>query len=166
MSTKAYYPISEIGAGKPGFSKTRSIIEAAFYGNNVIKVDTLKEAYDEALLNEEDLKNISCGYYELYQFDIYSEYENLYSGLYDPHEELSQSKERELKLAYLEHIKHPEYSDDSVKILYYGTYNGNIVAGLSCDYIIIDIVSHEKFEIGGVMFYKFWEGRILVYHCS
>lgn len=127
---------------------------------------TLKEAYDEALLNEEDLKNISCGYYELYQFDIYSEYENLYSGLYDPHEELSQSKERELKLAYLEHIKHPEYSNDSVKILYYGTYNGNIVAGLSCDYIIIDIVSHEKFEIGGVMFYKFWEGRILVYHCS
>ena len=32
--TKAYYPISEIGAKKPGFSKTRSIIETAFYGNN------------------------------------------------------------------------------------------------------------------------------------
>lgn len=48
MSTKAYYPISEIGAGKPGFSKTRSIIEAAFYGNNVIKVETLKEAYELA----------------------------------------------------------------------------------------------------------------------
>ena len=48
MSTKAYYPISEIGAGKPGFSKTRSIIEAAFYGNNVVKVNTLKEAYELA----------------------------------------------------------------------------------------------------------------------
>jgi phosphoenolpyruvate carboxykinase (ATP) len=48
MSTKAYYPISEIGAGKPGFSKTRSIIEAAFYGNNVVKVNTLKEAYEIA----------------------------------------------------------------------------------------------------------------------
>ncbi len=48
MSTKAYYPISEIGAGKVGFSKTRSIIEAAFYGNNVIKVNTLKEAYELA----------------------------------------------------------------------------------------------------------------------
>ena len=36
MSTKAYYPIHEIGAGKPGFSKTRSIIEAAFYGNNKV----------------------------------------------------------------------------------------------------------------------------------
>ncbi|MDR2043554.1 MAG: phosphoenolpyruvate carboxykinase (ATP) [Clostridium sp.] len=48
MSTKAYYPISEIGAGKPGFAKTRSIIEAAFYGNNVIKVTTLKQAYELA----------------------------------------------------------------------------------------------------------------------
>ncbi len=48
MSTKAYYPISEIGAGKPGFAKTRSIIEAAFYGNNVVKVTTLKEAYELA----------------------------------------------------------------------------------------------------------------------
>ena len=46
MATKAYYPINEIGAGKPGFSKTRSIIEAAFYGNNVVKVNTLKEAYE------------------------------------------------------------------------------------------------------------------------
>lgn len=45
MSTKSNYPISEIGKGKPGFSKTRSIIEAAFYGNNVIPVNTLKEAY-------------------------------------------------------------------------------------------------------------------------
>ncbi|MDO4787678.1 MAG: phosphoenolpyruvate carboxykinase (ATP) [Johnsonella sp.] len=48
MSTKAYYPISEIGAGKPGFSKTRSIIETAFYGNNVIKITTLREAYELA----------------------------------------------------------------------------------------------------------------------
>lgn len=45
MSTKSNYPIREIGKGKPGFSKTRSIIEAAFYGNNVIPVNTLKEAY-------------------------------------------------------------------------------------------------------------------------
>ena len=48
MSTKAMYPLSEIGAGKVGFSKTRSIIEAAFYGNNVVKVETLKEAYNLA----------------------------------------------------------------------------------------------------------------------
>ena len=48
MSTKAYYPIAEIGKDKPGFSKTRSIIEAAFYGNNVVKVNTLKEAYELA----------------------------------------------------------------------------------------------------------------------
>ena len=48
MATKANYPISEIGKGKVGFSKTRSIIEAAFYGNNVVKVETLKEAYNLA----------------------------------------------------------------------------------------------------------------------
>jgi phosphoenolpyruvate carboxykinase (ATP) len=48
MSTKAYYKHEEFGAGKPGFAKTRSIIEAAFYGNNVIKVNTLKEAYELA----------------------------------------------------------------------------------------------------------------------
>ncbi|MCI5744913.1 MAG: phosphoenolpyruvate carboxykinase (ATP) [Erysipelotrichaceae bacterium] len=48
MSTKAFYPISEIGKGKPGFSKTRSIIEVAFYGNNVVKVNSLKEAYNLA----------------------------------------------------------------------------------------------------------------------
>ena len=48
MATKAYYPISEIGAGKTGFSRTRSIIETAFYGNNVIKINNLKEAYELA----------------------------------------------------------------------------------------------------------------------
>ena len=48
MSTKAFYPINEIGKGKPGFAKTRSIIEAPFYGNNVVKVNSLKEAYDLA----------------------------------------------------------------------------------------------------------------------
>ena len=48
MATKAYYPLDEIGAGKVGFSRTRSIIEAAFYGNNVVKVNTLKEAYELA----------------------------------------------------------------------------------------------------------------------
>ena len=48
MATKAYYPRTEIGPNKVGFSKTRSIIEAAFYGNNVIKVNTLKEAYELA----------------------------------------------------------------------------------------------------------------------
>lgn len=48
MSTKAYYPIDEIGPGKIGFSRTRSIIEAPFYGNNVVKVNTLREAYQLA----------------------------------------------------------------------------------------------------------------------
>lgn len=45
MATKANYKRSEIGPGKTGFSRTRSIIETAFYGNNVEKITTLKEAY-------------------------------------------------------------------------------------------------------------------------
>lgn len=49
MATRANYKRSEIGPGKVGFSKTRSIIEAAFYGNNVVKVNNLKEAYQLAL---------------------------------------------------------------------------------------------------------------------
>ena len=48
MSTKAFYKHEEIGPNKPGFAKTRSIIEAAFYGNNVVKVNTLREAYELA----------------------------------------------------------------------------------------------------------------------
>ena len=48
MSTKMQYKRSEIGPGKQGFSKTRSIIEAAFYGNNVVEVKTLEEAYELA----------------------------------------------------------------------------------------------------------------------
>ncbi|MCH5266090.1 MAG: phosphoenolpyruvate carboxykinase, partial [Lachnospiraceae bacterium] len=48
MATKANYKLEEIGAGKVGFSKTRAIIEAGFYGNNVVKVNTLKEAYNLA----------------------------------------------------------------------------------------------------------------------
>ena len=55
MSTKAYYKRSEIGPNMPGFPKvgtpvtnTRAIIEAAFYGNNVVKVNTLREAYELA----------------------------------------------------------------------------------------------------------------------
>ena len=48
MATKANYKLDEIGAGKVGFSKTRAIIEAGFYGNKVVKVNTLKEAYNLA----------------------------------------------------------------------------------------------------------------------
>ena len=55
MSTKAYYSRTEIGPNKTGFPKTgaavtntRAIIEGAFYGNNVVKVNTLREAYELA----------------------------------------------------------------------------------------------------------------------
>lgn len=48
MSTQAYFSRDEINANNPVFSQTRTIIETLFYGNNVIKVSTLKAAYELA----------------------------------------------------------------------------------------------------------------------
>lgn len=48
MATKQRYKRSDIGPGKQGFSKTRSIIEAAFYGNNVVEVPDITTAYELA----------------------------------------------------------------------------------------------------------------------
>ena len=48
MSTKYFYPQSQIGPGKVGFARTRSIIEQPFYANNVEHVTTLAEAYNLA----------------------------------------------------------------------------------------------------------------------
>ena len=48
MSTKAFFKHDEIGKDKVGFAKTRSIIEAPFYGNNVTMVTSLAQAYELA----------------------------------------------------------------------------------------------------------------------
>jgi phosphoenolpyruvate carboxykinase (ATP) len=48
MSTKAYFKREEVSASNPIFEQTRAIIETPFYGNNVVKVNTLKEAYELA----------------------------------------------------------------------------------------------------------------------
>lgn len=45
MATKSRFPRTEIGADNPIFSQIRTTIETAFYGNNVIPVTSLKEAY-------------------------------------------------------------------------------------------------------------------------
>ena len=45
MSTKARFSRTEIGASNPIFHQIRTTIETAFYGNNVIPVTSLKEAY-------------------------------------------------------------------------------------------------------------------------
>lgn len=48
MSTKSNFSRKEITASNPIFNQTRTIIETPFYGNNVIKINTLREAYDLA----------------------------------------------------------------------------------------------------------------------
>ena len=45
MSTKASYQWSEVSSSNPIFSMARTTIESAFYGNNVEKIESLKEAY-------------------------------------------------------------------------------------------------------------------------
>lgn len=48
MATKHDYELNEIGPQNPIFSQIRATIEAPFYGNNVIHVTSLKEAYQLA----------------------------------------------------------------------------------------------------------------------
>lgn len=45
MATKHGYKWSEIGPKNPIFSTIRTTIETAFYGNNVVNITSLKEAY-------------------------------------------------------------------------------------------------------------------------
>jgi phosphoenolpyruvate carboxykinase (ATP) len=45
MATKARFSRTEIGSNNPIFNQIRTTIETAFYGNNVVPVTSLKEAY-------------------------------------------------------------------------------------------------------------------------
>ena len=45
MSTQAKFARADVGPGNPIFSRTRSIIETAFYRNNVVDIPDLKTAY-------------------------------------------------------------------------------------------------------------------------
>ena len=45
MSTRAYFKREEITSGNIAFSRSRTTIETAFYGNNVEKIIDLKKAY-------------------------------------------------------------------------------------------------------------------------
>ncbi|WP_058485824.1 phosphoenolpyruvate carboxykinase (ATP) [Defluviitalea phaphyphila] len=45
MSTQSRFSRDKIGSNNPIFSQIRTTIETPFYGNNVVKVNSLKEAY-------------------------------------------------------------------------------------------------------------------------
>lgn len=45
MATNSRFPRKEIGSQNPIFNQIRTTIETAFYGNNVVPVTSLKEAY-------------------------------------------------------------------------------------------------------------------------
>ena len=124
---------------------------------------TLKEAYENGWLNEDDLKSIACGYYDKYKYE-----ENPYGGYERPAEELSKEMENEIKQAYLNQIaKYPDVLLDKVEISrYYGKYNGNFVVSMYSQYFMCDIIVEPEFDIGGVIFKNFWQGEIRVYHIN
>ncbi len=85
-------------------------------------------AYEEGLLDENDLKSIAC-----FCYDFYNE-KNPYKGAYvQPEEKLSKETRGELKKAYLWQIaKQPKGDLDYVNIYkYFGTYKGYIVVGMN-----------------------------------
>ena len=45
MSSIQHFSVDDLISDNPIFSSFRSIIETAFYGNNVIPVSTISEAY-------------------------------------------------------------------------------------------------------------------------
>lgn len=52
MSTNSRYERDKITMGNKAFSPSRTTIETAFYGNNVVKLIDLKEAYEKAIKSQ------------------------------------------------------------------------------------------------------------------
>lgn len=52
MSTNSRYERDKITMGNKAFSPSRTTIETAFYGNNVVKLVDLKEAYEKAIKSQ------------------------------------------------------------------------------------------------------------------
>ncbi len=47
--TTQYFKRSEIKASNPAYSQSRAVIETVFYGNNVVKINSIAEAYELAI---------------------------------------------------------------------------------------------------------------------
>ena len=133
-------------------------------GNNKDRVRgkfcTLKQAYENGWLDEDDLKSIACCYNSAYK-------DNPYIGLYEePSDKLSVKTENELKQAYLEQIvKDTSLSIDGVRVnKYYGTYKDNVVVKIYSDYMCIEPITDMEVYIGGVLFMCYWDAQTYVYH--
>ena len=123
---------------------------------------TLKEAYDNGWLDKSDLRNIAYYYYKFYK----TEDPNGDTEPIEP-QELTEKIQKKLKLAYLERIDVTDGTIDKVDIyMNYGFYGNDIVVGITSEYWMCDIIVEQEFDIGGVVFLDFWQGEILVYHCS
>ena len=114
-------------------------------------------AYEQGLLDENDLKSIACFCYDR------AGNENPYSGAYvQPEEKLSREQRAEIKQAYLNVIVKNQNADmEYVDIYkYFGTYNGNIVVGIVSDYdgcygtVITEIGGVTNVDWGSIYLFK------------
>ena len=112
------------------------------------RLRSLQSAFEEKLIDEDDLKSISCCLYEQY-----GDGENPYSGLYvKPAERLNMETKHELKQAYLQQIDRQtaENLDGIIIHKYYGLYKGYIVAAITGYGCGLGVTAET--EIGGVTF--------------
>ena len=110
----------------------------------------IKAAYENGLIDENDLKSIACCVN-----DRDGSAENPYAGMYEePSEKLSRDTKNELKQAFLRQIYDDSASDllDGIKICrYFGSYHEHTVVSIIGDRCRFG-ASTEGTEIGGVTF--------------
>lgn len=125
---------------------------------NLYKID---KAYENGLLDEKNLKSISCRCYENFE-----ELENPYGGLYQrPIKGLEYETKLELRRAFEEQSYGQSSKFEEIKIYnYYGTYSGNIVVAMSGSGCYFPDGSDK--DIGGVTFCKNSSDYIYVYQLN
>ena len=125
------------------------------------RLHTLKYAFEEKLIDEDDLKSIACSL-----FEQYGDGENPYAGLYvKPAGRLSRETKHELKQAYSEQIEKSsgENLDGIIIHKYYGLYKGYVAVAMTGYGCAFPGAASET-EIGGVTFCHGSWACIYIYH--
>ena len=122
---------------------------------------SVEEAYENGLINSEDLRDIAY-YYHSARNKIYDE--GYVPNPKNP-EFLDEETEKQIKITYLiDVIKMPELELDYIDLDdYYGAYRENIAVGIGDHYFGYDILIEPEYEIGGITFYEFSTAAICIW---
>ncbi len=111
---------------------------------------TVKEAYEKGWLTEEELQNLA---------DVYNNYFN--SG-FDRSSigELDETISKKIKQTHANNLKENYECDnvdlDLIKIIrYYGKYGDCFAVYVRDEYIMIDLLTYDEYNVDGVKFYHF-----------